>query len=383
MIRIIKEEIFLMNKEICAFIEKIKRKTVILYPYNKHSIELAKIIEKEIGIMVRYCCRKEEKSVASNILSIGDLENEILKDNIVIILSNNTESWFDDYCIIKNLGLNEKHILNYEQIKYYIEIQDSVYVEKILEKISKSELNNLKYARGYEVIQNIEKCKMVYELLEDTLSKKTYLRILCKNITQCKYYFDIMQSRQYFDESVFRLHDNESFWDVGGYDGDTIREFVKYCDGKYNSIVTFEPDEDKFRNLVLNSIKYKNIVYLNAGLCDITGMIPFQKRKFGASRIIESHVTDKEVSKIYGIKGDDMNLRPTYIKMDIEGAEKEALSGLKYTIQSFCPKLAICIYHAPEDIWKIPLIIKAMSGKYHIAIRHHSYTSSETVCYAY
>ena len=68
--------------------------------------------------------------------------------------------------------------------------------------------------------------------------------------------------------------------------------------------------------------------------------------------------------------------------MDIEGAEIEALKGAEKTIKKYRPKLAICIYHEPDHLYRIPLIIKEMVPEYRIYIRHHSDTASETVCYA-
>ena len=44
----------------------------------------------------------------------------------------------------------------------------------------------------------------------------------------------------------------------------------------------------------------------------------------------------------------------TYLKMDIEGAEMEALRGAEKTIRAFSPTLAISIYHSPEDMMDIP-----------------------------
>lgn len=72
----------------------------------------------------------------------------------------------------------------------------------------------------------------------------------------------------------------------------------------------------------------------------------------------------------------------TFIKMDIEGAELESLKGCKRTILNNKPKLAICVYHKPEDIWEIPSIILEYFSEYKLYLRHYSFAGSETVLYA-
>ena len=72
----------------------------------------------------------------------------------------------------------------------------------------------------------------------------------------------------------------------------------------------------------------------------------------------------------------------TFIKMDVEGAELESLKGAEKTIRRDKPKLAICIYHKPEDMWTIPLYIKELVPEYKLYIRHHSSGVCETVLYA-
>lgn len=68
--------------------------------------------------------------------------------------------------------------------------------------------------------------------------------------------------------------------------------------------------------------------------------------------------------------------------MDIEGSELEALKGAVHTIQRDKPKLAICIYHKPEDMTEIPLYIKSLVPEYKLYVRHHSNCCTETVLYA-
>jgi len=68
--------------------------------------------------------------------------------------------------------------------------------------------------------------------------------------------------------------------------------------------------------------------------------------------------------------------------MDIEGAETEALKGCRRIIEKYKPKLAICIYHKPEDLFAIPLLIKELHKDYRLFIRKYTTTKYETVCYA-
>ena len=62
--------------------------------------------------------------------------------------------------------------------------------------------------------------------------------------------------------------------------------------------------------------------------------------------------------------------------------ELNALEGAKDTIKKYRPKLAICLYHKPQDLWEIPLFIKSIDSNYKIFIRHHTDLLNETVCYA-
>lgn len=70
------------------------------------------------------------------------------------------------------------------------------------------------------------------------------------------------------------------------------------------------------------------------------------------------------------------------IKMDIEGSELRALEGAKQLIQKYKPRLAICIYHRPEDVTDILQYIRTLVPEYKLYIRHHAINQCETVVYA-
>jgi hypothetical protein len=73
---------------------------------------------------------------------------------------------------------------------------------------------------------------------------------------------------------------------------------------------------------------------------------------------------------------------PTFIKMDIEGAEPDALRGASKLIAEHTPVLAICLYHAQEHLWQIPLLLQSLNSTYNFYLRRYADECWEIVCYA-
>ena len=84
---------------------------------------------------------------------------------------------------------------------------------------------------------------------------------------------------------------------------------------------------------------------------------------------IDDFISDNQINKV------------DLIKMDIEGAELDALMGAKNTILKFKPKLAICVYHKQEDFDTIPRYIDSLNLNYKFYLKHHGITRGETVLY--
>lgn len=93
----------------------------------------------------------------------------------------------------------------------------------------------------------------------------------------------------------------------------------------------------------------------------------------------ENIFVEVPVDSLDHLLGDE---RVTYIKMDIEGAELNALKGGANIIEKYKPKLAISLYHKAEDIYEIPLYLKSLVPEYKFYIRHYTDLWEETVLYA-
>ncbi|MGN0909664.1 MAG: FkbM family methyltransferase, partial [Succinivibrio sp.] len=74
--------------------------------------------------------------------------------------------------------------------------------------------------------------------------------------------------------------------------------------------------------------------------------------------------------------------KPTFIKMDIEGAELDCLKGAERILRELKPKLAICLYHKPFDIFEIPFYLKKIVPEYTFKIRQHQRSFADLVLYA-
>jgi hypothetical protein len=74
--------------------------------------------------------------------------------------------------------------------------------------------------------------------------------------------------------------------------------------------------------------------------------------------------------------------RPTFIKLDIEGFEVEALQGARETIQRHAPVLAVCVYHRQDHLWRIPLLLRTLRDDYAYFLRPHNQEGWDLVCYA-
>ena len=184
---------------------------------------------------------------------------------------------------------------------------------------------------------------------------------------------------QYFDCPEFIPTEKEVFIDCGCFDGQTSKEFVTWCNSKYEKIIAFEPDYYMRPKVIENCKELKNFIVFPYALGKESGSQAFISTADGGSRL---HQTGNCIGKVESIDNILNGERATFIKMDIEGAEIDAIRGASKTIKKYKPKLAICIYHNPEDIVEIPKTIMEIRNDYKFYIRHYTSCFYETVLYA-
>ena len=191
----------------------------------------------------------------------------------------------------------------------------------------------------------------------------------------------LADSNQYFNELTFVADSSdEIFIDCGAYNGDTVRLYDEFTNGKYKKIIALEPCKENLVLLENNTKNLRNLQIINKGAWKCDGKLNFQSDT-SASFVSEGGDTDILVTAIDNIVNE--NDRVTFIKMDIEGSEYEALCGAKKTIERDHPKLAVCVYHKNEDLIRLFNLIRSFKGSenYRYYLRHHSNRLTETVMY--
>ncbi len=189
---------------------------------------------------------------------------------------------------------------------------------------------------------------------------------------------------QYFPDDIFSLKRNEVFADCGAFDGDSIEAFVRRQGGVFEQIVALEPDPLNFQKMTNRVASYtddvrRKIRLEQLGAADFRGTL-----RFDADGSLSSAANPNGALQINCVKLDELlhGISPTYLKMDIEGAEPDALRGATQTITQAAPVLAISAYHKPNHLWRIPELIKSLRADYQLYLRPHNEECWDTVCYA-
>jgi len=184
----------------------------------------------------------------------------------------------------------------------------------------------------------------------------------------------------YFEYDFLQPVENEVYVDCGVLDGDTIKEFINFSNGKYKKIFGFEPDTKSYRRTLDNLHGYERVQVYNKGVWSEETELLFTELGDGGSNINADGTVKIPVTMIDKMVGDDV---VTLIKMDIEGAELEALKGAAKTIKRCKPRCAISIYHKPEDIIELPFYLQSLVPEYKFYLRQQSVLgNAETVLYA-
>ena len=228
--------------------------------------------------------------------------------------------------------------------------------------------------------------EFAHALLGDPESRAVFEGKLAYYLSRDKASIDGIRSATtiYFDRGVHDLGLEEVVVDGGAYVGDTLSSFMNESAGRFDTYYAFEPDPVSFDRLAMEAARDPaRVTAVQAGLA----------RRTSSARLLSTHGADARLLRGDETGGDEVPVvgldeyfeerrPPTLIKMDIEGAESDALLGAERLIAADRPKLAISAYHYPTDLWRIPLLLDRLMPGSQLFLRHYTREVDDTVCYA-
>jgi len=233
-------------------------------------------------------------------------------------------------------------------------------------------------------LQNRENIEAGMKLMLDKLSQEVFYAMMKTYITQRPGKIPSSPSyEQYFPLDINLQKGYSRFIDCGSYDGDTVRQLRSHI-GRIDALACFEPDEKNY-SLLSRYLKdnreriAENIFAFPCGVFSREARL-----SFSGDKSLCSSISDDGNATIQCVALDDVipNFKPTFISMDIEGAELEALEGAARLIRDNKPDLAISVYHFPNHLWEIPAYLNSLKLGYRFYLRNYTGFTYETILYA-
>lgn len=169
--------------------------------------------------------------------------------------------------------------------------------------------------------------------------------------------------------------------DGGACTGDTALVFSNAV-GPAGKVYSFDPVKDHIDILRYNiaQFPYQNVVAMPYGLSDHEADAPLIVTDHYAPGF-SVEATPVPLTSLDSLVERGQIDRIDYIKLDVEGAELETLKGAAQSIRKFRPKMAISLYHKPDDIFSLLLYVKEHFDFYKFYIGHYTIHQEETVLY--
>lgn len=300
---------------------------------------------------------------------------DLLGEEALVIVCINTDG--KRYCKSFAEALRKGgHHGVYEKLRKYgcKNIIDYTYFRKCYSIFENETFNAPSCSNVYLMEEHEREIATVYDLLADEMSKVVFEKIVRFRLLDDSLDVPtITQEKQYFEYGFYEKRPDEIFIDCGAYNGISLQTFLRENENRFKAYYGIEPDSKNYKLLTeyvnqLPEIAKNKIVLVKKAVWDNN-----QKINLYALHGPGSFVSDIGNEQVDTITIDEMlnGNAATYIKMNIEGSEKEALQGAEYTIKKYKPRLAIAGYHRTDDLWKIPLKMREYRKDYKIYLRSY------------
>lgn len=231
------------------------------------------------------------------------------------------------------------------------------------------------------LIEQANRIATFYCALEDEQSRAALNGIINFRLSLVAHFVADIASpfdEEFFPLDILKFEENEIFVDGGAYDGDSYEHFLRLAPSVSKAYL-FEPDASICEKAALRIGGDKRALICNYGLWSKSDTLYFSN-----TGGMDGAISDKGELSIKVVAVDEfIEDRISHIKLDVEGAEEQALIGAKLHIKNDRPKMAIALYHRAHDLWHIPELIEKFGGSYRYSLRHYSQTMDDSIVYAH
>ena len=231
--------------------------------------------------------------------------------------------------------------------------------------------------------QHLQEAEEVYALLADEESRRVYYDLITYKLTGK---LDILMrtesDRLTALQELLQLGSSEGFADLGAYTGDTVAEFLSLTDGKFAEIHAMEPDPRNFKKLTARAeamgIHPDPRVHLhNVAAWEDKATLHFAA-KAGRNSTVTAEGRETPADSVDRLM---KSASISYLKMDVEGSEREAIHGAVKTIRRCRPKMMLSAYHLSRDLFFLPLLIRKITPGYRFYLRRFPYIPAWEINY--
>jgi FkbM family methyltransferase len=244
-------------------------------------------------------------------------------------------------------------------------------------------------------LKNLDRFNTIQRFFIDDRSREVLANLLLGMLTgnesrYCSFAYD---ANQYFCLPMFNNFGGGYFIDAGAYVGDSIEKFIFSQNGDFKQIYAFEIGRQQLVALEKRVLRLINewaldeasITIINAALGEKSGRANIKT----GNHLLQTSInhSDGSVGSTYDtisvVTLDELQIPVSFLKVDIEGSEVEMLNGAKDTLKKYKPKLAISVYHKPDDLFEIISICRQLVPEYIFSLRHHSPKLVDTTLYCW
>ncbi len=348
-------------------------KNIVLYGCGNLGLSFCFRFVKKYGLKLSACLDRKFKTGASfyGVPAFSPFEyrpTDDEKENTIAIVTVEMREYHEEiFNCLRGLGF--KNIIS------ALDIYES-HLCNIPEELEKN---------GFDYyLENKKRIMESFELFSDDLSLDIFVRVIQTHMLRKSLHFpNHALEEQYFPKDIRMNKGYSRCVNCGAYDGDTVRR-LNLQHGKVDALACFEPDPDNYGSLVqyLGTNHEKIAQSIIAFPCGVFSRD--SQLRFAGGNTVSSAISEEGESVIQCVALDHAipGFKPTFINMDVEGVELEALKGAEMLIKENKPDLAISVYHGPHDIWDIPLYIDNLQLGYEFHLRNYTSFVGDTVLYA-